>query len=434
MIAEYLLPAAQHLWQSTLFAAAAGLLNLTLRKNRAVTRYWLWLAASIKFLVPFSILMWPGHYLSWRTTPADVGASWLAAAEQISMPFPAAAPIAPARLPMVLAILWSCGFAAVAVAWFRRWSLVRAAVRHAGSGRSIEPGVFGVFRPILVLPDGIADRLTGAQFQAIVAHEMCHMRRRDNLWSAVHMLVEAIFWFHPLVLWIGARMVEERERACDEDVLQSGFDPQVYAEGILRICELYVASPMEFVAGVSGPNLKKRIEDIMTNREVKALGLGKSLFLTAVGVTALIVPIAAGAQNVPPAPQAPAAPRPPAPSAAPAAPRPPAAPAAPAPPAAPRPPAPPAPLDPDQAATDQDGGARSLNDALRDLNRMRAEFEKSIVPQQIEIQRMQAELSAKQAKLQAAAAKLREMEAAVRRAQAKIRALDEIASPPPDDK
>jgi bla regulator protein blaR1 len=48
-----LLPLANHLWQSTLFATVAGLLTLALRKNRAQTRYCLWLAASVKFLIPF---------------------------------------------------------------------------------------------------------------------------------------------------------------------------------------------------------------------------------------------------------------------------------------------------------------------------------------------------------------------------------------------
>jgi bla regulator protein BlaR1 len=58
-------PLANHLWQSTLFAAAAGLLTLALRKNRAQVRYWLWLAASVKFLVQFSLLFSAGSYLGW---------------------------------------------------------------------------------------------------------------------------------------------------------------------------------------------------------------------------------------------------------------------------------------------------------------------------------------------------------------------------------
>ena len=54
-----------HLWQSTLFAGVAGLLTLALRRNWAQTRYWLWLAASVKFLVPFALLMTIGSSVRW---------------------------------------------------------------------------------------------------------------------------------------------------------------------------------------------------------------------------------------------------------------------------------------------------------------------------------------------------------------------------------
>ena len=65
-----------------------------------------------------------------------------------------------------------------------------------------EPGIFGIWRPVLLLPEGITERLSPAQLEAIVAHELCHVRRRDNLTGAIHMVVETIFWFHPLVWWI----------------------------------------------------------------------------------------------------------------------------------------------------------------------------------------------------------------------------------------
>ena len=117
----------------------------------------------------------------------------------------------------------------------------------------IEPGVFGVFRPVLLLPEGIAQRLTPDQLRAVVAHEMSHVRRRDNVANAIHMLAEALFWFHPLVWWIERRLLDEQERACDEEVLRQGGDPQVYAESILRICEFYVTSPLICVAGSPAP-------------------------------------------------------------------------------------------------------------------------------------------------------------------------------------
>ena len=82
MIPSQLQPLANHLWQSTLFAAVAGLLTLALRKNLAQTRYWLWLAASVKFLIPFSILVAAGgvigHHTATAITPSRgfAGPSW----------------------------------------------------------------------------------------------------------------------------------------------------------------------------------------------------------------------------------------------------------------------------------------------------------------------------------------------------------------------
>jgi bla regulator protein blaR1 len=65
------------------------------------------------------------------------------------------------------------------------------------SNSAIEPGILGIFDHVLLLPSGITDRLTEAQLEAIITHELCHVRRRDNLAAAVHMFVEGLFWFHP---------------------------------------------------------------------------------------------------------------------------------------------------------------------------------------------------------------------------------------------
>ena len=63
---------ANHLWQSTLFALLAWALTLTLKKNRAAARYWIWLAASVKFLIPLSVLVALGGQIGWRAAPAIV--------------------------------------------------------------------------------------------------------------------------------------------------------------------------------------------------------------------------------------------------------------------------------------------------------------------------------------------------------------------------
>ena len=77
-------------------------------------------------------------------------------------------------------------------------------------------------------------------------------------------------------------------------MLKLGSDPQAYAEGILKVCEFYVESPLLCAAGATGSNLKKRIEAIMTHRTAHQLEGGKKLLLAAMGIAAVTAPIAMG--------------------------------------------------------------------------------------------------------------------------------------------
>ncbi len=307
-----------HLWQSTFYAIAAGMLALAFRKNRAQIRYWIWLSASLKFLVPFSLLMSLGSHFAWAPAAKTVATQAVSLTIlQITQPFPdtlSSVPSIPHNTdwPLIAVLgVWVCGFGAIALIRFRDWLGIRAAVRSSrpldiraavevrSSASLLEPGVvgldvFGVSRPVLLLPEGIVDRLSPAQLEAVFAHELCHIRRRDNLTAALHMIVEAVFWFHPLVWWIGARLVEERERACDEEVLRLGNDPQVYAQGILNVCKFYVESPVRCVSGVTGSDLKKRIHRIMKEHFGVGLSARKKLLLVTAGVLALAVPLVVG--------------------------------------------------------------------------------------------------------------------------------------------
>jgi beta-lactamase regulating signal transducer with metallopeptidase domain len=226
MIPSQLQPLANHLWQSTVFAAVAGLLTLALRKNRAQVRYLLWLAASVKFLVPFSILVVAGSHFGRRIPEAIPKSSLSFVIEQVSQPFVVSVPFAtiaaaqpsPASLIWaILCALWAAGFVTLVCSWWLRWRRIRAALRTASplnlpidievmiSPAFREPGVFGIRQPVLLLPTGITKHLTPSQLEAILAHELCHVRRHDNLATGIHMAVEAVFWFHPLIWWLGAR-------------------------------------------------------------------------------------------------------------------------------------------------------------------------------------------------------------------------------------
>src|SRR6185436_12522667 len=142
---------------------------------------------------------------------------------------------------LVIIAVWAAGLIGVLVLRVRTWRRIRQAmgqgtpVTHLAGLPSgitahslpclLEPCVVGLARPRLLLPCGIERRLSADQLHAVIAHELCHVRRHDNVTAAIHMIVEALCWFHPAVWLIGARLIDERERACDEAVLEATRTP-----------------------------------------------------------------------------------------------------------------------------------------------------------------------------------------------------------------
>ena len=330
---------ANHLWQSTLFAAVAALLTLALRRNSARLRHAIWLIASLKFLLPFSLLEAAGTLFAWRHSvlPPTAGMYMV---EVVGQPFTRTITGPPANLatpsattaaqflPLLLCV-WLAGFFTVLLVWLARWRRVAVSLgssRPLTVGRefsalrrieqvygssiptklmlsdaSLEPGIFGVFRPVLLWPRSVSEHLDDAHLEAVIAHELCHVRRRDNLAAVLHMLVEAVFWFHPLVWWIGAQLITERERACDEAVIELGSHRHTYAESILKVCEFCLSSPLTCVSGVTGADLKKRMVHIMTDRVVRKLNFARKLLLWTAACLVIALPIVFGLFKVTPA-------------------------------------------------------------------------------------------------------------------------------------
>ena len=327
---------ADHLWQSTLCAGAATLLALMLRRNRARVRYVVWLAASLKFLWPFALLVAIAQPFGIRPPSAEppdaLETTIMSLMDNVSRPFsrPAldedAASLVDGsssalELPALLVAIWFAGAIAVLALWFVRYrriarvvgeaapltdprvmgaleriALARGvgtAVRAVTSETTLEPGIFGLLRPVLIWPRGISARLSGQQIEAILVHELCHAARRDNLAAAAHAVVQALFWFHPVVWWIGARIVDERERACDEAVLQAGSARDVYADSILKTCQYSVEAPVLCMAGVTGSALNKRMEQIMSS-DARALNRTKKAILAVAAFATVVIPIGIG--------------------------------------------------------------------------------------------------------------------------------------------
>ncbi len=336
MVRMLQIPIANHIWQSTVFGLVAACTTLMLRKNEALLRFWVWFIASAKFVLPFAPLVRLGTYLAGHVAGLHPK-TFASTVEIVNQPLVPTASDLVAALPkwghpslVVLTILvtvWVTGSLSVFSMWALRWiqvSRVKRAATQLTAGREvallqslmllagsrglrilssrsrIEPGVFGIFRPVLLWPSHMSGELSDPQLTAILAHEIWHIRRQDNLTAAVQMLIEAIFWFHPLVWWFGSRQMEERERACDEGVLGLGSIPAVYAESILKTCKFCVEAPLPCVAGVNGSNLKKRITRIMVTRNITMLSRTKKLLLASFTATALIAPLAFGVVSTSP--------------------------------------------------------------------------------------------------------------------------------------
>ncbi len=342
MTAAFLQPVANHLWQSTVFALCVAGLASALRGVPAATRCWMWFAASLKFLVPFSLLLSLGSSLARMPAPnGKLQPAPYYALDVCSQPFTFTPPavsepirtalLAPWRRPIpflsVLAALWIAGSLAVLGCWMVRWRRLAMELRKARpaagglelsvlrrlqarptfrcpvalsiSDTSLEPGVLGLLRPTLVWPRGISQRISEAQMEMIMAHELAHVRRRDNLTAALHMLVAAIFWFHPLVWWLQSRLLREREHACDDAVLMLLGQPEVYAESILRACRFSMALPLACVSGITGSELKVRVRRIVSDSPVRSLTPRRKFLLVALAAAAILGPILFGFVDVP---------------------------------------------------------------------------------------------------------------------------------------
>ena len=105
------------------------------------------------------------------------------------------------------------------------------------SRRIMNPLTAGVLRPWILLPITALTSLSPEQLEAVLAHELAHIRRADYFWNLLQTMVETLFFFHPAVWYLSRRVREEREFCCDDAVLVRCADPAVYASALVRLEE-----------------------------------------------------------------------------------------------------------------------------------------------------------------------------------------------------
>lgn len=165
---------------------------------------------------------------------------------------------------------------------------IRALVTVRESASVEVPLVIGWTRPLILVPAALVSGLTPAELEALVAHELAHIRRYDILANHLQRTIETLFFFHPAVWWISARVREERENCCDDLAVHAcNGDAATYASALLALEEFRDPGFATVLAASGGP-LLRRVQRLVDGRAGR-VELGLSWMIGTLGLFALFV-------------------------------------------------------------------------------------------------------------------------------------------------
>lgn len=238
---------------------------------------------------------------------------WVTVAPVVDPVVPVSSPAEHDELLCLATLLWLTGCAcAVGLRLRRRSALVRllATARPLTAGPALEAlarlrrrsrsfpevrllacpdgahlGIAGLVHPVLLVPDALTRLLEPAEMEALLEHELAHLRRRDPLVEALQAALACALWFFPVVWLLGRRLAVERERACDEEVLQRVGSAETYLAALLKACRAALAVPVPGMVRATS-DLRERVAGLL--RPVHPRGAGQHaawVLVTAAGVT-----------------------------------------------------------------------------------------------------------------------------------------------------
>lgn len=335
------------LLQSSLLIGVLLLADLALRRRaRAVFRHALWLLVLVKLVLPTSLsLPWisTGYWLpvspatavqapladQWRVAYGSAAPE--SAAGMTATPIELTASATAWRPAGMLFAGWLAGMAAlggyVARQGWRARRLVRAARpacaeveqrleacrRQTGLRRSVgvrlspsigSPAVCGLVRPVILLPADLPDQLAPEALDAVLLHELTHLRRGDGWWHWLQTILQVGYWWHPLVWFANAHIRRLREQAVDEQVMALlGRAGGVYAETLVQVARLASARPasaLGMVGILESPSaLKERVQRLLAHSPTGTGRLGFVNLLAIAAAGCVLLPMAGSSTNDP---------------------------------------------------------------------------------------------------------------------------------------
>ncbi|WP_119078692.1 M56 family metallopeptidase [Chitinophaga alhagiae] len=162
---------------------------------------------------------------------------------------------------------------------------IRRAVKMVESGLVQVPLTAGFLKPCIFIPLGLLARLPADQVEAVLLHELAHIRRKDYLVNIVQSFVESIFFFNPALLWISARLREEREACCDDIALAHTPHQGSYLQALVAFAAHTPAGRLEMAITHKKHHLLNRVKRMLT-RENQKLGIMEKSILI-IGLVAI---------------------------------------------------------------------------------------------------------------------------------------------------
>jgi len=159
------------------------------------------------------------------------------------------------------------------------------------SGKVKVPTVIGVFRPVILIPAGIISLIPLEELESIIAHEIAHIRRFDFLINILQSLLEALFFYHPVVWILSAGVRQEREKCCDDFAVDVCGKLSIYAKALVELSEIQAGQNLPSVALTGNKNrIIHRVERLINPKKMKTnasekiiagiLILGSAIILT----------------------------------------------------------------------------------------------------------------------------------------------------------
>jgi hypothetical protein len=166
---------------------------------------------------------------------------------------------------------------------------LRRSIAYLQSKKVRVPTVIGILRPVVLIPSMIISGLPADQLETIIVHELAHIRRHDFLVNIMQSIMEALFFYHPVVWIISENIRQDREKCCDDFTVRVCGQISLYARALACLSELQIKAAIPSVA-ITGnkKNIVHRVERLINNKKMKT-NMTERLMAGLVLVTSVLV-------------------------------------------------------------------------------------------------------------------------------------------------